>query len=119
MNLERQRKRLSLKDINSGNVGIKDGDVDDRDENTGGVSCTDADTRVATTRYDDQRKNVNHIGALDDIPIDGGSQDEFKLVVQGNHNVSYDTAVNNTIMSRPSVNENSKTNSNPKKQKSD
>ena len=33
-----------LKGIDSGNVGIKDGDVDDRDEDTGSTSCTDADT---------------------------------------------------------------------------
>ena len=38
---------------------------------------------------------------------------------EGNHNVHYDTTGNNIIMSHPSVNENSKTNSNPKKQKSD
>ena len=36
-----------VKDIDSGNVGIRDGDVDDRDEGTGSVSCTDAGTRVA------------------------------------------------------------------------
>ena len=34
-------------------------------------------------------------------------------------NVSYDTTDNNTIISHPIVNENSKTNSNPKKQKGD
>ena len=44
-----------VKDIDSGNVGIRDGDVDDRDEITGNTSCTDADTRVARTRYVDQR----------------------------------------------------------------
>ena len=38
---------------------------------------------------------------------------------EGNHNVSYDTADNNTIMYHLSVNENSKTNSNLKKRKSD
>ena len=38
-----------VKDIDSGNVGIRDGDVDDRDEGTGGVGCTDADTKVART----------------------------------------------------------------------
>ena len=38
---------------------------------------------------------------------------------EGNHNVSYDTTGNNTIMYHPSVNENSKTNSNPKNRKSD
>ena len=38
---------------------------------------------------------------------------------EGNHNVSYDTIGNNTIMSHPSVNENSKTNSSPLKQKND
>ena len=38
---------------------------------------------------------------------------------EGNHNVSYDSTGNNTIMPHPSVNENSSTNSNPRKQKSD
>ena len=37
---------------------------------------------------------------------------------EGNHNVSYDTTGNN-IISHPSVKENSKTNRNPKKRKSD
>ena len=59
-----------MKDINSGNVGIRDGDVDDRDECTGSTSCTDADTKVARKSYVDQRENVNHTGTLDDIPID-------------------------------------------------
>ena len=108
-----------LKGIDSGNVGIKDGDVDDRDEDTGSTSCTDADTRVARKRYVDQRENVNHTGTLDDIPIDQGSRDEFELVDEGNHNVSYDTTDNNIVMSHPSVTENSKTNCNPKKQKND
>ena len=58
-----------MKDIDSGNVGIKDGDVDDRDEGTGGVSCTDADTRVTRTTCVDQRENLKHIGALDNIPL--------------------------------------------------
>ena len=62
-----------VKDIDSGNVGIRDGDVDDRDEVTGGTSCTYADTRVARTKYVDQRENVNHTGTLDDIPIDEGT----------------------------------------------
>ena len=104
-----------MKDIDSGNVGIRDGDVDDRDEGTGSTSCTDADTRVARTRYVDQRENVNHTGTLDDIPIDEESGDEFELVGEGNHNMSYDTTSNNIIMSHLSVNENSKTNSNPEK----
>ena len=108
-----------MKDINFGNVGIRDGDVDDRDECTGSTSCTDADTKVARKSYVDQRENVNHTGTLDDIPIDEESGDEFELVGEGNHNVSYDTTGNNIIMSHPSVNENSKTNSNPKKRKSD
>ena len=69
-----------VKDIDSGNVGIRDGDVDDRDEGTGSTSCTDADTRVARTRYVDQRENVNHTGTLDDILIDERSGDEFELV---------------------------------------
>ena len=51
-----------VKDIDSGNVDIRDGDVDDRDERTGSTSCTDGDTIVATTRYLDQRENVNHTG---------------------------------------------------------
>ena len=69
-----------MKDIDSGNAGIRDWDVDDRDEGTDDISCTDADTRVARERYVDQRENVNNIGALDDIPIDEGSKDEFELV---------------------------------------
>ena len=69
-----------MKDIDSGNAGIRDWDVDDRDEGTDDISCTDADTRVARERYVDQRENVNNIGALDDIPIDEGSTDEFELV---------------------------------------
>ena len=81
-----------MKDIDSGNVGIGVGDVDDRDEGT------NADTRVARTRYVDQRENANHIRALDDIPMDEGSEDKSELVGEGNHNVSYDTTGNNTIM---------------------
>ena len=94
-----------MTDTDSGNVGIRDADVDDRDEGTGGV--IDADTRVPRTRNIDQRENANHIGALDDIPIDKGSEHEFELVGEGNHNVSYDTTGNNPIMFHPSVNENS------------
>ena len=59
-----------VKVIDSGNVGIRDEDVNNRDEGIGSVSCIDVDTRVARTKYNDQRKNINHIGALDDIPID-------------------------------------------------
>ena len=58
-----------VKDIDSGNIGIRDKDADDRDEGASGVSCTDADTRVARARHVDQRENVNHIGALDDIQL--------------------------------------------------
>ena len=110
-----------VKDTDTGNAGNRDGNVVDKDECTGGVSCTDTDTIVARTRYVDQRENVNHIGAPDmkTIPTDEGSEDEFELVGEGNHNVSYDTAGNNTVMSHPCVNEYSKTNSNPKKRKSD
>ena len=46
-------------------------------------------------------------------------EDEFELVGEGNHNVSYDTTGNNTIISHSSFNKNSKTNCNPKKQKND
>ena len=104
---------VDVKDIDSGNVGIGDEDVDDRDEGAGGVSCTDADTRVARTSHVDQRESVNHIRALDDIPVDEGSEDEFELVGEGNHE-SYDTTCNNTMTSHLSVNESSETNSNPK-----
>ena len=104
-----------VKDIDSGNVGIGDGDVSDRDEGTGSTSYTDADTRVARKRYVDQTENVNHTGTLDDIPIEEGSGDEFGLVGECNHNVSYDTTGKN-IRSNPSFNENS---SNPEKRKSD
>ena len=109
-----------MKDIDSGNVGIRDGEFDNRDEGTGSTSCIDPDTSVARIiRYVDQRENVNHTRTLDDIPIDEESGDEFELVGEGNHNVSYDTTGNNIIMFHPSVNENTKTNSNPKKRKSD
>ena len=80
-----------VKDIDSGNAGIRDGDADDRDEGTGGIGCTDADTGVARTSYVHQKENVNHIGTLDDIPIDEGPEEEFELVGEGNHNVSYAT----------------------------
>ena len=59
-----------VNDIDSGNLCVAYGDVDDRDEGTGSTSCTDADPRVARTRYVDQRENVNHTGTLDDIPFD-------------------------------------------------
>ena len=75
-----------VKDIDSGNVGIRDGDVDDRDEGTGGTSCTYADTRVARTKYVDQRENVNHTGTLDDIPIDEWTEHGFELVGESSHN---------------------------------
>ena len=39
--------------IDSGNVGIRNGNVDDRGEGTNGVKCTDADTKIAWTRYVD------------------------------------------------------------------
>ena len=115
----KEKAIADVKDIGSGTVGIRDGDIDDRDEGTSGVSCTDADTRVARTRYVDQRENVNNMRALDDIPIDEGSEDEFELVSEGNHDVSYDTTGNNTILYHPSANKNSKTNRNPKKRKRD
>ena len=111
----KEKAIADVKDTDSENVGIRCGDVDDRDEGTGGVSCTDADTRVARTRYVGHRERVNHIGAIHDIPIDEGFEDELELVGEGNHNVSYDITGNNSIVSHPSVNENSKTNSNPKK----
>ena len=63
----REMKEKVIADVNEidfGNVGIRDGDVDDRDEGTGSTSCVDADTRVARTRYVDQRENVNHTGTL-------------------------------------------------------
>ena len=105
-----------VKDRDSGNVGIRDEDVDDRDEGTGSTSYKDADTRK---RYADQRENVNHTGTLGDIPIDEGSGDKFELVHEGNHNVSYDATGNNIIMSHPSVNEKGKIITNPKKRKTD
>ena len=66
-----------LKDIDSGNVGIRNGDVDDSDESTGGISYTDVDTRVAMTRNVNKREHVNHIRTLGDIPIDEESEDEL------------------------------------------
>ena len=66
-------------------MGIRDRGVDDSDEGADGVSCTDADTREAMTRNNDQRENVNHIRAIDDILIDEGSEDEFELVGECNY----------------------------------
>ena len=37
-----------VKDTDSGNVGIRDGNVHDRDEGTGSTSCTDARTSMLT-----------------------------------------------------------------------
>ena len=86
-----------VKDIDSGNVGTRDGDVDDGDESTGDVSYTDVDTTVAMTRNVNKREHVNNIRALGDIPIDEGSEDEFELVGEGNHDCSYDATANNII----------------------
>ena len=61
------------------------------------ATMDDADTREARTRNADQRENVNHIRALDDISFDEGSEDKFELVGEGNHDVSYDTTGNNTL----------------------
>ena len=115
----KEKVTAGVKDVDSWDVGIRNRDVDDRDEGTGGVSFTEADTRESGKRNLDQRENVNRTGALDDIPIDEESEDEFELVGEGNHNVNYDTTGNNIIMSHSSVNENSETNSNPKKRKND
>ena len=57
--------------------------------------------------------------AIYHISIDDRSEDEFELVGECTQNVSYDTTDNNTIIAHPIVNKNSKTNSNPKKQKGD
>ena len=115
----KEKVTAGVKDGDSWDIGIRNRDVDDRDEGTGGVSFTEADTRESGKRNLDQRENVNRTGALDDIPIDEESEDEFELVGEGNHNVNYDTTGNNIIMSHSSVNENSETNSNPKKRKID
>ena len=115
----KEKVTAGVKDVDSWDVGIRNRDVDDRDEGTGGVSFTEADTRESGKRNLDQRENVNRTGALDDIPIDEESEDEFELVGPGNHNVNYDTTGNNIIMSHSSVNENSETNSNPKKRRND
>ena len=91
--------------------------ITDRDESTGGVCCTDAGTRVARTGCVERRENINHIGTLDHITIYERSEDKFKLVGKGKHNVSYNTTDNNTIISHLSINKYSKTNSNPKKER--
>ena len=56
-NFERREiKEKVIADVNcidSGNVGIRNGDVDDRGEGANGVKCTDADTKIAWTRYVD------------------------------------------------------------------
>ena len=44
-----------MKDIDSENAGIRDGDIDDSDEGTGGASRTEAGTREARTRNVYQR----------------------------------------------------------------
>ena len=93
--------------------------ITDRDESTGGVCCTDAGTRVARTGCVERRENINHIGTLDHITIYERSEDKFKLVGKGKHNVSYNTTDNNTIISHLSINKYSKTNSNSKKGKSE
>ena len=93
--------------------------ITDRDESTGGACCTDAGTRVARTGCAENRENVNHIGTLDHISIYERSEDNFELVGEGKHNVSYNTTDNNTIISHLSINKYSKTNSNPQKGKSD
>ena len=67
----------------------------------------------------ERRENINHIGTLDHITIYERSEDKFKLVGKGKHNVSYNTTDNNTIISHLSINKYSKTNSNPKKGKSE
>ena len=82
----KEKVSADVKDKDSGNVDIRDRDVDDKNEGTGGVYYTDADTRIVRTRDVDQRENVNHIGALDDISNDEGSNDEFELVSEGTHN---------------------------------
>ena len=98
---------------------LVDADITDTDEGTGDVCCTDAGTRVARTGYVDHRENVNHTRALDHISIYERFEDKFELVGEGKHNISYDTTDNNTIISHLSINKYSKTNSNPKKGKSD
>ena len=65
----KEKVTADVKDIDSGNEGIRNGDVGDVDEVTGSVNCTDAETRETRTRNVDQRENTNHIGALDNIPI--------------------------------------------------
>ena len=65
----KEKVTADVKDIDSGNEGIRNGDVGDVDEVTGSVNCTDAETRETRTRNVDQRENTNHIGSLDNIPI--------------------------------------------------
>lgn len=50
-----------MKDIDSGNASIRDGDVEDSNEGTGGICYRETHTSIATTKNIDQRKNVNHI----------------------------------------------------------
>ena len=76
-----------------------------------GLCCTDAGTREARKGYVEHRENVNHFRALDQIFICERSEDK--------HNVSYDTTDSNTIISHLSISKYNKTNSNPKKGKSD
>ena len=66
-----------MKDIDSGNASIRDGDVEDSNEGAGGICYRETHTSIATTKNIDQRKNVNHIWTLDDIPIDEGSENDM------------------------------------------
>ena len=66
----KEKATTYAKDIDSGNAGISYGDVDDRDEVTGSVSCTDAGVRKARTKNIAQKEYVNHMRALDHITID-------------------------------------------------
>ena len=56
-----EKVTADVKNIDSRNVGIRDGNVEDRDKSTGGISCTDEDTSEASTRNFDQRENLSHI----------------------------------------------------------
>ena len=117
MNLNRNKLANVLRDIMSKKILTDFGLREIKEKVIAEVEDVDYGNVGIRKRYVDQRENVNHSGALDDIPIDDGFEDEFELVGEGNHNMSYHITGNNIIMSHPSVIENSKTNSNPKNER--
>ena len=51
-----EQGNVNMKEMDTGNIGIRGGDVDDKGRVTGGVICRDTDTGVTRTRYVDKKK---------------------------------------------------------------